>query len=165
MISFKNFMANAQMTWMFKNVGKLKTGADEHDPYYIFKLNCRSINGEQSYIFKSSKLAAEIALKMDSNLEVGCNNPLNEKYAYLDGMHSHVHGYKTLTLWTYHPRMRKVIKLASMEAERENTNSIVLFLELFNGVLRDISNTGIIVDFGKKSTKRKHPSKEKKAHF
>ena len=111
---------------MFKNVGKLKTGVDEHDPYYIFKLNCRSINGEQSYVFKSSKLAAEIALKMDSNLGAGHNNPLNEEYAYLDGMHSHVHGYKTLTLWTYHPGMRKVIKLASMEAERENTNSIAV---------------------------------------
>ena len=83
---------------MFKNVRCLKTGADEHDPYYIHKMNCKSINGEQSYVFKSSKLAGEIALKMDRNLDVGWNNPLNEEYAYLDGMHSCVHGYKTLTL-------------------------------------------------------------------
>ena len=79
---------------MFKNVSKLKTGTNEHDPFYIYKLNWRSINGEQSYVFKSSKLSAEIALKMDDKLEVGKNNPLNEEYAYLDGMDSHIHATK-----------------------------------------------------------------------
>ena len=76
---------------------------------------------------------------MDDKLEVGKNNPLNEEYAYLDGMHRCVHGYKALMLWTYHPGMRKVIKLASMEAKRENTNLITLFLQLLNSVLRDVS--------------------------
>ena len=73
------------MMWIYlRYVGHLKTGADEHDPYYIHKLNCKSINGKQSYVFKSFKLAGEIALKMDSNLDVGWNNPLNEEYAYLE---------------------------------------------------------------------------------
>ena len=42
-------------------------------------------------------------------------------------------------MWTYHPGMKKVVKLASMEAEKENTESIALFLELFNNVLREVS--------------------------
>ena len=28
----------------------------------------------------------------------GRNNPMNEEYAYIDGMHRRVHGYKTLTM-------------------------------------------------------------------
>ena len=50
-----------------------------------------------------------------------------------------IEGYiaiKLLTMWTYHPVMKKVIKWASMEAEKENTECIALFLELFNSVLR-----------------------------
>ena len=38
----------------FKNVGKLKAGADDFDKCYIFKINCRSINSEPSFVFKSS---------------------------------------------------------------------------------------------------------------
>ena len=34
----------------FKNVGKLKSGTDEFDPCYIFKINCRSINSEPSFV-------------------------------------------------------------------------------------------------------------------
>ena len=29
-------------------------------------------------------------------------NSLSLEWAYMDGMHSRVRGYKTLTLWTYH---------------------------------------------------------------
>ena len=54
------------------------------------------------------------------------------EHAYIDAMHSHVRGYKTITMWTYHPGMRGVLCLAVMEAERENTEMLVLFLELLN---------------------------------
>ena len=39
----------------FKNVGKLKAGADDFDKCYIFKINCQSINSEPSFVFKSQK--------------------------------------------------------------------------------------------------------------
>ena len=35
--------------------------------------------------------------------------------------------------------MKKVVKLTSMESEKENTKSIALFLELFDNVLRVVS--------------------------
>ena len=59
------------------------------------------------------------------------------EHAYIDDMHSHVKGYKTITMWTYHPGMRRVLCLAVMEAEKENTEMLVLFLELFNEALAE----------------------------
>ena len=47
-------------------------------------------------MFKSSLLTGELALKMDIDTEQGHDNPMNEEYAYIDGMHTRVHGYKTL---------------------------------------------------------------------
>ena len=90
----------------FKNVGKLKSGADEFDRCYIFKINCRSINSEPSFVFKSSKMAAQLALKMDINLQQDEEpSTMVDEYAYMDAMHTCVKGYKTLTLWTYHHGM------------------------------------------------------------
>ena len=45
-------------------------------------------------------------------------------------------GYVTLALWTYHPGLCKVMRLASMECECENTGCITLFLDLFDKVLQ-----------------------------
>ena len=49
-----------------------------------------------------------------------------DEYAYMDAMHTCVKGYKTLTLWTYHHGMHHVMCLATMEAERENTECFTL---------------------------------------
>ena len=57
------------------------------------------------------------------------------EHAYIDAMHSRVKRYKTITMWTYQPGMRRVLCLAVMEAEKENTEMLVLFLELFNEAL------------------------------
>ena len=124
----------------FKNVGKLKSGADEFDRCYIYKINCRSINSEPSFVFKSSKMAAQLALKMDINLQHDEEaSTMVEEYAYMDAMHTRVKGYKTLTLWTYHHGMQHVMRLATMEAERENTEFFSLFLTLWNNLLAEVS--------------------------
>ena len=78
----------------FKNVGKLKAAVDKEDEYHIYWVNCQSMTGDPSYVFKTSRTAAEIALKMDPNTAEGQN------------MHSQVRGYKSLSLWTYHPGMQ-----------------------------------------------------------
>ena len=97
------------------------------------------MTGDPSCVFKTSRTAAEIALKMDPNTAEGQNSTMNEEHAYLDGMHSQVRGYKSLSLWTYHPGMHRVIHLATMEAEREDTECITLFLSLFNQLLSSAS--------------------------
>ena len=66
-------------------------------------------------------------------------NSLSAEYAYFDDMHSQVRGYKTLTLWVYHPGMCKVVLLAVMETESENTDMITLFFNLFNQCLQELT--------------------------
>ena len=74
-------------------------GADEFDPCYIFKINCQSINSEPSFVFKSSKMAAQLALKMDINLQQDEEpSSMVDEYAYMDAMHTRVKGYKTLNI-------------------------------------------------------------------
>ena len=123
----------------FKNVGKLKATADKQDEFHIYKMNCSALNGEPSYVFKTSREAAELALKMDSDIPQGKDSAMNGEDAYMDGMHSQVKGFKSLNLWTYHPGMKRIMCLATMESEREDTESITLFLNLFNEVLRAVS--------------------------
>ena len=91
-------------------------------------------------MFKSSKMAAQLALKMDINLQHDEEaSTMVEEYAYMDAMHTRVKGYKTLTLWTYHHGMQHVMHLATMEAERENTEFFSLFLTLWNNLLAEVS--------------------------
>ena len=49
----------------FKNIGKLKATTDQKDELHIYKINCRGINGEPSYVFKTSTEACKLAIKMD----------------------------------------------------------------------------------------------------
>ena len=41
-------------------------------------------------------------------------------------------------MWTYHLGMMRVMSLASMEAEKEDTESLALFLRLFNEALSKV---------------------------
>ena len=140
----KNLLTEIQYSYgnelaQFKNLGKLKAAADKKDQYHMYKINCRSMSGEPSYVFKTLETAAHIALKMDPTISTGSKSEEVEEEAYLDGMHSRVKGYKSLSLWTYHPGMKRVIHLAAMEAEKEDTESLTLFLNLFNKVLSQVS--------------------------
>ena len=49
----------------YRNIGKLKATTDQKDLFHIYKLNCKVINGEPSYVFKTSSKALELAIKMD----------------------------------------------------------------------------------------------------
>ena len=121
---------------MFKNIGWLMNGMDELDPNYIFQINCREINNEPSFVFKTSDLALQLALKMDPEIQNDKPSSMMEEYVYLDGMHTRVKGYVTLALWTYHPGLHKVMRLASMECKHENTEYITMFSDLFNKALQ-----------------------------
>ena len=60
---------------------------------------------------------------------------LSREMAFFDGMHSHCRGYKTLTLWTHHPGMHRMNRLATMECKREDTEMVSIFFRLFNEAL------------------------------
>ena len=72
---------------------------------------------------------------MDPEIQNDKPSSMVEEYTYLDGMHTRVKGYVTLALWTYHPGLHKVMRLTSMDCERENTECIAMFLDLFNKAL------------------------------
>ena len=90
-----------------------------------------------SYVFKSLRISATIAFQMD--IDSTTSNPLQQEVVFFDAMHSCVKGYKTLTLWVHNPILVKLQWLATMEAPRENTESIEMFWKLFNQCLQIVS--------------------------
>ena len=122
----------------YREIKRLKDKADTKDPYNIFKLNCKEINGESSFVFKTSTAKLKIAQKMDQKVRPGEHrSSLCDEFVFIDAMHSRIEGYKTLTMWTYHSGMRKVLNLAIMDCESENSETLTFFLKTFNDALRD----------------------------
>ena len=76
-------------------VAIIKNKIDTVDPFYIYKINDRKWNGSGTYIFKSSQTAAEIGLAMGRTAR---QTPFRDLVADMDGLHSHVKGFVTLTL-------------------------------------------------------------------
>ena len=49
----------------FEAVGELRSRLLDKDPFLIYKVNNRNLNGEPSYVFKTSKVQAQLAVAMD----------------------------------------------------------------------------------------------------
>ena len=132
---------------MYAHVQRLKKEFQTQfeDPYLIYKECCsHEIIGEEgSFVFKTCKASLEIAAKMSGAKQVnGEDSQLTEEPAYFDGMHSHFHLYKSLTMWVYHAAIRKMMLLAIMEAPWENMYYITKFFELFQDAMRDYLGDG-----------------------
>ena len=85
-----------------------------------------------------------IKLAIDMDVD-GPENPLQLENTYFDATHQHVHGFKSLGLWIYHPSMRKILRLASMEIRTENTEDITKFFLFFNEIVeKHTGKIGII---------------------
>ena len=89
-----------------------------------------------SYVFKSSRIMANLAIKMDENGDG--DDPMKTEHVYFDGMHERVNNWKTLTAWVYHPASRKLLRLATMECKGENTESVKKIWTIFNEILREV---------------------------
>jgi hypothetical protein len=122
----------------FEAVAKLKSFSDQNDVLHIFSLNPPGMNNTQPYVFKTSKVMVQLALSMDCSGEVTTEQQMEE--VYFDGTHSRVTGYKTLTMWTMHVAMRRLVNLASMEVRSEDTDAVSLFFQLFNDALKQVFN-------------------------
>ena len=72
------------------------------------------------------------------------SNPLGEEYCHLDGNHKRCAGFKTITLWMYHPFLRQMCKIATMEVESENTLAMNLFWEVLNKALQEYTTNPTI---------------------
>lgn len=85
----------------------------------------------RKYVFKMSNEKAEICVQMDVQ---NSEHPLSKEYCFLDAVHSRCQGFKTLTLWVWHPTLNELINLATMECEAETSESIQIFWTNVNEV-------------------------------
>ena len=120
----------------FDALAVVKRSTDKKDPYYIYKIRNGLMSNETDYVFKSSRVAAQLALDMDID---GCQNPMQQENAYFDTGHSRVHGFLTICLWVVHPALAKIVNLASMEIRSESMDDVATFFTLFNLVLHEVS--------------------------
>lgn len=115
-------------------VAEVKKATDKADPCYIFKLHKNTIDkARPDLVFKASFKLGEIGALMDQN---GRKNPLQDVDVFFDGCHSRVDGFVALALWVYHPAMRRLLRLASMEVKSEKAEHIKLFWQFYDEVLR-----------------------------
>jgi hypothetical protein len=119
----------------FEALSVFKEKCDEKDEFFVYRVNSRRFNGEPSFVFKSSLHMARLALLMDKKAD----GVLCKEFAHVDATHTRVRNFKTVTLWTYHPVMRKLLRLAIMEIEEENAENLCKFWQLFNNILAKVS--------------------------
>lgn len=116
----------------FDAVSEMKKKTDERDKYFIWKINNGQFNnGQPSFVFKMSKEKAQVCIQMHRD---DSDHPLSKEYCFLDAVHSRCHGYKTLTLWVWHPVLNQLVNLATMECENESSGTIQLFWNTLNEV-------------------------------
>ena len=111
---------------------------DTKDECYIYRINNSNCNDGHDFVFKSSRKMVELALKMDID---GDKNIMQTENAYLDATHRQVHGFKNFGLWVYHPSMRYILHLASMEICSKNSIDIAQFFSFFNELVAKVSKT------------------------
>ena len=120
----------------YEAVAHFKQYADQCDPFYVYSINDRRGNpNKPSFVFKSSTLKAQFALKMDRTMD----NVLSEEVCFFYGKVSRCKGFVSLTASVYHPVLRKVVPLATMECEAEDSLSVEHFWKCFNEVLQKVS--------------------------
>lgn len=134
----------------FEALALLKQKCMEKDTYFVYKINDRALNGSPSFVLKSSTNMVQLAIDMDRD----GSGILNKEYAHVDAKHNRVRGFKSVTLWAYHPVLCKLVRLAVMDVEQENSENLTSFWTLFNEMLQAFSGisdykfnpTGFIAD-------------------
>ena len=75
---------------------------------------------------------------MSGKIKVGGqDSSLCMEPAYFDGMHSRVKFFVSLIMWVFHPGMRMMMLLATMDIPREHSDDIENFFFTFNQALSD----------------------------
>lgn len=119
----------------FDAVVSLKQLCDKRDRFFIFKMNNGLMNGMPTYVFKSSRYLASIMRSMDRS---NADSEWQYSHVHMDTKHNRVRNMKTVTMWVEHPKFRNMICLATMDIDKENTESLISFWELINTMLVDL---------------------------
>ena len=81
---------------------------------------------------------AQLVINMDQNQLT--KYTLMEEHVYFDGMHKCCQGWKTLTLWLYHPSSCRLYRIATMEVKAEDSANCAEFWKVFNEMLQELCN-------------------------
>ena len=103
------------------------------DPFFIYKMNDEAMNGEQTFVFKMSRAQADLALAMDRSTD----NYLQDEYCFGDGTFARVINFTTLGVHVYHPLLKQITRLATMQIPKpggESADVWKLFWNMFNEV-------------------------------
>ena len=119
----------------FDAVAVVKMKSDIKDPFYIYKVNNGAANNTSDYIFKGSRIMAQVAIDMDV---AGPENIMQKENAYFDTTFNRVYGFTSFGLWVYHPTMRKILRIACMDMRSENYRDIAIFFTLLNEILSEV---------------------------
>ena len=75
----------------------------------------------------------QLTLSMDKDAD----GVLSKEYCFMDVKHNRCAGFKTFSIYVYHPMLRRLLTLATMEYEDETTTTLTNFC--FNEVLQELS--------------------------
>ena len=117
-------------------VATVKKTQEHFDRLHIHEVNDKKMNGQPLYVFKSSTPMAKITLLMEQDHPQ--ITPFQDVVVFMDGLHSHVKDYITLTLWLHNPVIRHMQRIAYMGCESENVYNISKFLSLVNKMLHEL---------------------------
>ena len=115
----------------FNAIRVLKEKYENQDKFLIFDY---SSGDERSSLFvmKSSKLK----VKLMKDLNRDGSHPLFRETEFLDVLHSRCKGWKTYTLSFCSKTLRQMIKLATLETDKENGDNCELFFTLINQMIK-----------------------------
>lgn len=79
---------------------------------------------------------------------------MKNEFAHVDATHNRCRDFKTVTLWAYREISRKLVCLAIMEIESENTENLTMFWVVLNEMLQEVTGkpdykfnpTGFVAD-------------------
>lgn len=132
--NIKNRSKKSDLGHSFEALAEFKAFCDKRDPFLVYKMNDERHNKEPSFVFKTSRFQADLGVAMDRDGD----GLLSSQYCFVDAKHNRCNGFKTITLWVYHPMIRKLVKLATMETRKEDTDAMVKFWSNWNEVCNEI---------------------------
>ena len=134
----------------FGNIAHIQTSItkSDHDKFLLYRWECEALGGKTLYVFKTSEMSIEMALKMGGKIKIGKeDSTLYAEPVNFNRMHKRVKKFITLTLWVFHPTMHCMQILAVMECLQEDSTNIELFFKIFNEAMTEyLGEPGYIWD-------------------
>ena len=118
----------------FQRLAELKEKYKKDDKFLIYSFNTKESNGDDTYVFKSSKTCLNIIRNIDRK----GSHFLRDSPVYFDAKENRVREKTTYTLSVFHPMLRKMIPLATMDCDGENFESCVKFFQNLNNALGEL---------------------------